>query len=506
MKTRDTTLNNKITLLRFIDGEYFPPFGIMSIASQLKKEGFDPKIINLRTCETRLPELVAQLDGNLMIGVSALTSEALVPTLELCEGIKASYGDTVKIVWGGQHTTFLPEITLKENSVDYVISGEGEEPLVQLARYIQTGMGDLKSIPGLGFKDGDGVHIAPKTLLKSLDDYPYAWDLIDVEKYLQKGFGYKRILPYISSRGCPYPCTFCYNIPFNNQTWRGPSAPKVVEDINYLKEKYDIDAVYFYDDYYFTNHKRVKEIASGIDLPWYSELRATDIKAKRIRELKQLNALGFVFGAESGSATVLKTIEKGIVPEDILNAAKVCQEGDIKELHMSFIFFTPGETIEDVKDTSLIITKLMREYPFVRVGGGTYTPYPGVELTSKTMELGWVPLTTTEGWAEYHRATEPQKLGIFSDEYIRNGLKVKDASMKTAAFYHFLYCRLKWVGTVINYSIRPFSLLFDYLIRKDVTLYPFEYHLYRVLYLFKRGYQKISPNFNPLVSKPKSTG
>ncbi len=202
--------------------------------------------------------------------------------------------------------------------------GEGEESLCKLAVYLENGKEvDLRVISGLGFKKGKKLYFNQRKMLNDLDPYSYAWELIDVERYIQPHHIYKRALPYISSRGCPFSCTFCYNLAFNNRKWRGRSATKVIEDILHLKEAYKIDAIFFYDDYFFANRKRAEKIIRAIDLPWHAELRAKDITRNEIRYFKELKAYSFFFGAESGSQKVLKSLNKKLLPQDILNAAKV---------------------------------------------------------------------------------------------------------------------------------------------------------------------------------------
>ena len=254
---------NKISLITFSENDtrLIPPFGLMLLANQLRKNGFEPRIIHLRKEEVRMPDLLDQVSDSFLIGISTLTGSLLIPALSLSKAIKATFGNEITVVWGGVHASMCPEISLKEDSVDFVIIGEGEEAIWKLAEYLKEGKkGNLNNIHGLGFKRDGTFHINPRKILDNLEPYSYAWDLIDVERYIERHYNCRRLIAYITSRGCPYNCAFCYNIFYNKRKWRGWRVEKVVKDIWFLRKRYNIDGIEFYDDYFFTDKKREDEI------------------------------------------------------------------------------------------------------------------------------------------------------------------------------------------------------------------------------------------------------
>ena len=492
----------KTTLFAFTEdkSELVPPFALMLIAKQLQQHGYDPHIKHLRKSEIDFEKIVADVSDCLFVGFSLLTGNLLKLALALSKAIKETYGNQIAIVWGGIHTTLCPEISLKEDCIDYIIMGEGEESLCRLAEYLRNGKkGDLSTIAGLGFKEGVNLHFNSKIMLNDLTPYSYAWDLIDVERYIQPHHIYKRALPYISSRGCPFNCTFCYNLAFNNRRWRGWSADIVIEDILNLKNAYNIDAIFFYDDYFFANKKRAEKIIRAIDIPWHAELRATDITQNKIRYLKTLKAYSFFFGAESGSPKVLKSLNKKILPKDNLNAAIVGSKEDGIHLRCSFLMFTPDEEYEDVRKTVLLITRMIRNCPSLSIGIGNYTPYPGAELIKKLKEKGWREPDSTHGWSRYHRQLSPKDLRIFNDSYIELVLKQKETASHVISFYQF-FNRFKTVDKVLRLALFPFVLLSDFLYCRGILTYPIEAYLFKIL---KRLKQVLLSSFN--IEKHKRT-
>lgn len=477
----------KIPLFAFTEDtvDLIPPFGLMLLADQLRKKGFQPSIHHYRKNDIDGERIVALSEDALFVGFSSLTGGMLRSALELSRQIKDAHGASMPVVWGGVHATMSPATCLREQSIDYVIQGEGELAIGKLADYIRNQRTETAaSIPGLAYKDNGVLKLNPREIIKDIEPFEYAWDLIDVEKYIRPQFGYQRTLNYISSRGCPFNCTFCYNLFFNGRRWRGWSAKKVIEDIRQLKKKHDIEAVYFHDDYFFGNRRRADEILQGIDMPWYAELRATDFTSDRVQRLQAMKAIGFFFGAESGSAKVLRSLNKEITSGDILNVARVCRAADVRHLRCSFIMFTPDETLADIRATVLLIVRFKRAHPLAAIGIGNYTPYPGVDLTKRLEEKGWHAPETLEGWAEYDRQLAPNRLGIFSDRHIRRVLRLKQVALTSVEFYKILARRGR-LGTLIARLLAPVLTASDRLFSLGLLPYPVEFYLLRLIFLVR---------------------
>ena len=156
----------------------------------------------------------------------------------------------------------MPEDCLKEDYVDFVVVNEGEETTQELARMLagQIPM-DFSSVKGLAWKDnGKPVVNLERPFIQDLDRFRPRWDLIPVERYLIQSGPYDRALPVYISRGYPFRCGFCYNEVVMKRTWRQHSDEFVLEQLQWLKDNYRINAVDYADDYLFG---RIKPMQIG---------------------------------------------------------------------------------------------------------------------------------------------------------------------------------------------------------------------------------------------------
>ncbi len=138
-----------------------------------------------------------------------------------------------------------------------------------------------------------------------------------MEKYIFKLDKFKRVIAYKASRGCPFNCAFCYNRLLIKTVGELGQLDHVITDIEFLKEKYQIDAVKFYDDNFFVDKNRALEILKRIDLPAHLEVRIDMIDETLAKELKERKVFDLLIGAESGSDRILSMINKRITVEHI---------------------------------------------------------------------------------------------------------------------------------------------------------------------------------------------
>ena len=169
----------------------------------------------------------------------------------------------VPIVWGGVHPTLLPEQTVKNEYVDVVVRGEGEAVVVDLADCIASGK-PLDKVKGITFKVNKEIRNNPDAEIIDMDKIPIElpFELLKLDKYPSLTAGRVHIQ---TSRGCPHRCGFCYNILFNRHAWRGKSAKRVLDEIEFLMQKFPqtkiIDPI---DDNFFVDKKRVEDICNGL--------------------------------------------------------------------------------------------------------------------------------------------------------------------------------------------------------------------------------------------------
>ena len=238
------------------------PLGILSVGSALRKKGYEVKLINIS--EKDIDRTVEEIIKNKpdYIGISVMTGIQTRHSAEFSKKLKEK--SNIPVVWGGIHPSLLPRQCLEEFYIDFVVIGEGEETFIEFTINFLD-VKNFSSILGLGYKENGRVVLNPqRPLIADLDEWRLDFSLLDLEKFIFPLDKYKGVIAYKTSRGCPFQCAFCYNYEFNKARWRAWSEEVVLEDMNFLKEKYKIDAVKFYDDNFFVDRKRAVSLLKKI--------------------------------------------------------------------------------------------------------------------------------------------------------------------------------------------------------------------------------------------------
>ncbi len=381
------------------------PLSLIHAAALAVKE-FKVLIIDQRIDKDWKEKLKAELKkGPICVGVTCMLGPQIKFALEICEAVKRN--STVPTVWGGAHGSTLTEQTAASPLVDFVVFGDGEVTLVELARALKNKT-PLNEVKGLTYKENGKLIKTPDREYLELDDYPVPpYELVDVTKYLPLRFG-KPTIDIESSRGCPFTCTFCYNPHVNHCRWMALKAETVLERVKYFKEKYGINSVWFIDDEMFVDLKRAKVIVEGLTkmkVKWTvqgitvkSVLRMDDAYLKMLSDAgcKQLN-----LGGESGCVRIHEMTKKGITPEKILEVNKKLKGSGVSPWYY-FIGGFPTETEEELKMTVDLIVRILKENKQAKISGiGCYTPYPGTEMFKQSVELGYQPPKELMGWSTY---------------------------------------------------------------------------------------------------------
>ncbi len=394
---------------------YAPPLGTLYLADALEKAGFSVRLIHQEGTKANIRELAALVarESPLFVGLSTLTGQTIIPTVEASLAIRRA--SRVPIVWGGAHPTIVPEQTLQNAFVDVVVRGEGEETIVELARSIRDSGLDpskLTGILGLGFKeDGHTVLTGDRPFIKNLDGLAPAWHHLGRENYFYSerayrlpGLGKMKVGTLMTSRGCPWRCTYCWNQKVNRRVFRAQSVERSVADVLELKDRYGVQGIVFEDDNFFSDPDRGLDIVDRIDLPWSATLRASDIaKGGRplMKALRASRCLELRIGAESGSPRVLEMLQKDVTADETREAARLCQEHEVMGTFMFMVGF-PGETWEDILLTLDTIDALNAIGRYVVVTQlGSYTPYPGTVLFDQAVAQGFVPPDSTAAWGRF---------------------------------------------------------------------------------------------------------
>ncbi len=376
------------------------PLGILSVGSALKKKGYEVKLINIneRQIDDTVKKII-ELKPD-YIGVSTMTGVQTQHSAEFSRKIKKA-SDT-PILWGGIHPSLLPEQCIKEDYIDYVICGEGELTVLEFTEQF-FGDKDFSRVLGLSYKkDGKIFNNPGRPLIENLDEWRLDFGLLDLDQFIFPLDKYKRVIAYKASRGCPFGCGFCYNYRFNQSRWRAWSEKTVLEDINFLKEKYKIDAIKFYDDNFFVDRKRALSLLKAINLPAHVEVRIDFIDDALAAELKELKIFDMLIGLESGSERMLQLIDKRFTVERLLQGVCSIAKHNLHATY-SFIVGLPTETRKDFEDTVNLMYQVYKIHPQAGFTLGAYLPYPGSKLYDFSLTHGFKPPEKTEDWGKIDR-------------------------------------------------------------------------------------------------------
>ncbi len=426
------------------------PYGLLWIAGLLKKEGFSTAIFD-RNVDTRDPSEVFLREYPRVIAISCLTGPVINDALMLSALARKELNESF-VVWGGIHPTIFPEFVLSRPEVDYVITGEGEFPLLELARYIFQREGSLEEIANLGYKDGKKNNLNPQRDFIDLNILPSpAWELVDINKYIQRKFYSPKVITLNTSRGCPWRCAFCYNQAVNKRRWRGISAERIVEHMDYFSANYGITGFQFYDDEFDVDEKRVIQMCRILTGKRKKYVfghfsRVNTISLKRLEVEKEAGLRFIEFGIESGSPRILEFIEKDQTTDMIKKAFALCVKAKVKSGAL-FMLGLPGESEEDVMLTKNLVDGLSAHQTIPTI----FKPYPATKLYDYCLKQGLFRLPE-----DLSRQADIYGLGDFS---INTSLVPLRVLKKIYSHFTFRNIRKELFGALTSCN---FGLLFYY--------------------------------------------
>ncbi|OGS22897.1 MAG: hypothetical protein A2252_07410 [Elusimicrobia bacterium RIFOXYA2_FULL_39_19] len=445
------------------------PLGLLHIGSALYNKGYKVNIIHCT--EQEIDKNVEEIVKNkpLWVGFSVMTGPQTMHSAWMSKKIKDK--SDVPIVWGGIHPSILPDQCLEEDYIDAVIIGEGEETAIELTKVLEEKK-DLEGILGLGHRNVNKkpcVH-QKRPFIKNLDEdrYKLEFDLLDMSKYFLKAGKYKRVFSYKSSRGCPYNCSFCYNLEFNQRKWRAKSAERVIEEIKYLKNKYSIDGIKFYDDNFYVDKNRALKILENIGIPAKTDIRIDMLTEDLASKIKNYNVFDILIGIESGSNRILELINKGFTVECIKEGVKILAKYDLR-VGYSAIVGIPTETNEEMNATIDLILWINSIHKNKTVTIGPFLPYPGSPLYDWSINQGFVPPKKTEDWGFIERWKKDlyKYLPWVKDEYIY---------------------RIREYMKFFNYSVPLLSNIAEFRLKNKFMSFPID--IYVINYLYDEAVQE----------------
>jgi radical SAM superfamily enzyme YgiQ (UPF0313 family) len=347
-------------------GKRTPPIGLMYIAAALEKAGFKVQVLDnylMKKTTSEVKQFVSSLNPQIVgITCGSATYSRCVETAKAIKEVLPS----CRIIVGGWHASYVPDTLLNIPEIDYVVMGEGERAITQLATSIINGdEPTAMTIPGVACRrQGKNIKNPPK-FIENLDEIPYpAWHLLPLELY-------DRVIEYLNvkpadvmsiSRGCVFNCGFCETRKLWGNICRAFSPKRVIGEIEYLQSKYGTKGIYFINDNFTLRKKETIElcnlmIKNKLDLEWVCDTRVDLVDQELLEVMSKAGCKTIWFGVESGSQKVLQRIGRNTSLEQIETAFKLCRKNGIQTA-CSFMLGVPDETLKDMESSLKFAKKL----------------------------------------------------------------------------------------------------------------------------------------------------
>lgn len=360
---------------------YLPPIGLGYIAAVLEQGGHEVKILDLSMDKWRDEEI----NNYDLVGISSLTP-TYPRALKIAKRIR-SLNPTLPLVIGGPHASFLDNHAF--DVFDYAVRKEGEYTFLELVNSIERGF-DVKDILGITYKDNGKVIYNPeRPFIKNLDEIPFP--ARHLFKHKVKGCMKIRgefVTSVVSSRGCPFACSFCSTSMLTGMLWRARSPVNIVKELEEIRNKYNYKAVTFVDDNFTLNPARVVKISDEIKerglkmkLSCMSRVDTILKNPEMVKKMADSGCEAVFLGIESANQVVLDNYNKRITVAMVKKAFKILRENGIGIVG-SFIIGNLMETKEMIMKTINFAKELDPDTAQFSI----LTPFPGTKLWNEVKD------------------------------------------------------------------------------------------------------------------------
>jgi anaerobic magnesium-protoporphyrin IX monomethyl ester cyclase len=434
------------------------PYQLLVLASHIRNDNCSVKVfdgeVELYTQEDLAQDMLDWEPD--IVGLTATTPDIDL-CIEVCKIIKENDNSIITVI-GGPHASALPSSVAENDCVDYVVVGDGEQPLEDI---VFNGR-DIKEKIIVG-KNQDVSHVP----MPSHDLLNY-----DLYKFTDPHRGSMNTASVMSSRGCPFDCTFC----FHNRNLRYRSIDSFIAEIEYLYREKNVRYFYVYDDTFLVSKQRILKIIDKIrelrisDAHFQCLTRGNLVDEDLIGKLREVNFVRVSMGIESGSDKVLSEAHKGVKRQDYIDACHTLKKFDI-ETRGSFIIGHPHDTEETIKTT----IDFSKELELYHANFNIMTPYPGTqvyEMATRDEGIHFVKSEYAYKWDIYRRWGSSV---ICTDELSNEDLEFyqKEAQMefytqdKIYSYYHTLFKN----GNTSKYFFRPLNFAWNRKYSRDIEFW-----------------------------------
>jgi radical SAM superfamily enzyme YgiQ (UPF0313 family) len=361
-----------------LDGDFFQtPYGLFTLGAQAIRDGHLVKVLNLSGFAwKRVEEVIDRIEAD-VYGLSCWTANRRGVAL-VAKAIKARRPRATVVVGGPHATPLAREVLAHHAEIDLVSVGESEEQFREVLERVGKGE-PLSGIAGTAYRDAAGTPVlAPeRPAISNLDT------LAPVQPHFDT-----HIL--MTSRGCPWQCTFCGAETSWGRGFRGHSLPYVLDAIEASLARLPVKMIQIKDDTFTANRKRALEIARGIrqrDLRflWSCDTRVDVLSEELLREMRLAGCQRLSLGVESGSQKILDAIHKKITVPEILEACAMAKRFGVR-VRFYMMLGNRGETAQTFRETlDFLAAAQPHEYIF-----SCLSIYPGTRDFEDAERAGWL--------------------------------------------------------------------------------------------------------------------
>ncbi|MCW3984537.1 MAG: B12-binding domain-containing radical SAM protein [Candidatus Bathyarchaeota archaeon] len=420
-----------------------PPYSLLQIASLLKSNSHEVSLIDANGLNLSWDQIKKGIVcSNYDALIFRFTPTTFGEDIKVAAISKTSHRNawTIGICWTLQT---LPESVLQTASeLDIYIRHEYETVTPSLVSALSQG-NDLSSVRGIAYRDGSKINVNdPAEPLSNWANMPLPdYDLLPSLKnyYINTHHGSPFTIMY-AGKGCPFSCIYCTE---RHTKLKNRSAASIIEELRFLKQKYNVKTLSFFDETFTIDKERTITIANAIkkekmNIVWYCNTRVNLVDESLLKIMYAGGCRGISFGIESGSQKILDNAEKGITVQQAEYAIRLVKKVGIK-VYCSFIFGLPGENWDTVKETIKFVKRTLPTGAQFNVA----VPYPGTELQRIATEKGWIGKDIS--WHELYQHESVMR----TDELTSFDL---DKARKMA--YQALYFNNRWWMNNIWYTFR----------------------------------------------------
>lgn len=440
----------------------FPPIGLGYLATSLRKNSHQVEILDCLKEGIGPKEYAQYLKESRPQAVGVNSWSSSIPQTKEILRITKEINEKIITIIGGPHPSALPSEAMECFSLaDFAFRGEAETGLSRLMDYLDGGQVALDDVGGLIWRKDGRLVVNQQSFSQDLDSLGFpAWDLIKPKTYGQAGATIsKSSAPMITTRGCPYQCTFCAPHIISGRKLRYRSVDDIIEEIKLLNREYQIKKIVIFDENFTFDIKRAKEFCRRIinSKMVLSFLLPNGIRLDRIDSelLDLMRQAGFspsvAVGIESGSARILKMIKKSLTKDEIREKVKLLRSKGFRPIGY-FILGFPTETIAEMKE-SLAFAKELKLY---RAAFAPLLLLPGTEITNQLKANNQLP----EGFDFSSISTD-------SIDYAPEGMSLAE----------FAKIRRE---IILSFNLRP-RVILDYL--RDFNSFMFAFIKFREIFL-----------------------